>query len=77
MEASDSVSWQPGCLPDELGLMTGSCLMSKSLLKLHLVCAVFDLKARPDTLAHWSLIDILVLGRRYGWKSAKTTVLSG
>ena len=37
--------------------MTGSCLMSKSLLKLHLVCAVFDLKARPDTLAHWGLID--------------------
>lgn len=54
----DSVSWQPGCLPDEQGSMTGSCLMSKSLLKLHLVCAVFDLRAQPDTLAHWSLIDI-------------------
>lgn len=52
MEATDSVSWKPGCLPDELGLMTGCCLMSKSLLKLHLVCAVFDLKAPPDRLAH-------------------------
>lgn len=65
MEAADSVSWQPGCLPDELGLMTGSCLMSKSLLKLHLVCAVFDLKAQPDTLAHWILIDISVLTLYY------------
>lgn len=41
--------------------MTGSCLMSKSLLKLHLVCAAFDLKAQPDTLAHWSLIDTSAL----------------
>lgn len=62
MEAADSL---PGWLPDELGLMTGSCLILKSLLKLHLVCAVFDLKARPDTLAHWSLIDISVLTRYY------------
>lgn len=37
--------------------------MSKSLLKLHLVCAEFDLKAQPDTLAHWSLIGISVLTR--------------
>lgn len=44
MEAAVSISWQPGCLSDELGLMTGSCLMSKSLLKLHLVCTAFDLK---------------------------------
>lgn len=65
VEAADSVSSQPGCLPDDLGLVTGSCLMSKSLLKLHLVCVVFDLKAQPDTLAHWSLIDISVLTRYY------------
>lgn len=52
METTDSVSWQRGCLPDESDLMTGSCLMSKSLLKLHLVCAAFDLKAQPDRLAH-------------------------
>ncbi|KAG7229957.1 hypothetical protein INR49_009677 [Caranx melampygus] len=57
--------------------MTGSCLMSKSLLKLHLVCAVFDLKAQPDTLAHWGLIDISVVTlsvlqeERYDWKSHK------
>lgn len=53
-------SWH-GCLPDELSLMTVSFLMSKSLLKLHLVCAAFDLKAQPDTVAHWSLIGISVL----------------
>lgn len=61
MEAADSVSWQPGRLPDDLGSTTGSCLMSKSLLKRLLVCVVFDLKAQPDTLAHWSLIDISAL----------------
>lgn len=71
VEAVGSVSWPPGCLPDELGLMTGSCLMSKSLLKLHLVCAVFDLKAQPDTLAHWSVIDISVL-TWYCWRRDMT-----
>lgn len=44
--------------------MTGSCLMSKSLLKL-LVCAAFELKAQPDTLAHWSLIDVSGLTQYY------------
>lgn len=38
--------------PVEVCLATGSCLMSKSLLKLHLLCAEFDLKAQPDTLTH-------------------------
>lgn len=69
MEAADSVgesvSGALGFLPDERGLMTGSCLMSKSLLKLHLVCVVFDLKAQPDTLAHWCLTDISALGQSY------------
>lgn len=55
-----TASWQRGCLPDEQCLVTGSCLMSKSLLKLLLVCAEFDPKAQPDTLAHWSLIDVSV-----------------
>lgn len=55
-----TTSWPRGCLPDEQCLVTGSCLMSKSLLKLHLVCAEFDPKAQPDTLAHWSLIDVSV-----------------
>lgn len=55
-----TASGQRGCLPDERCVVTGSCLMSKSLLKLHLVCAEFDPKAQPDTLAHWSLIDVSV-----------------
>lgn len=39
-------------LPVEVCLVTGSCLMSKSLLKPHLLCAEFDLKAQPDTPTH-------------------------
>lgn len=66
---ADSVRWQLGGFPDELGLMAGSCLMSESLLKLYLVCAVFDLKVWPDTLTHRSLIDVLVFGWRCDWKS--------
>lgn len=51
------LSWLPGSAPDEHGLTTGSRLMSKPLPKLHLVCAAFNLKARPDSTAHWSVID--------------------
>lgn len=43
---------RPASVPGQVCLVTGSCLMSKSLLKPHLLCAEFDLKAQPDTLTH-------------------------
>lgn len=48
-------------------MVTGSCLMSQSLLKLHLVCAESDLKAQPDMVSHQVLIDVSVL-LRFEWR---------